>query len=160
MPAPYRVPGPCWITYEGNRIYTKDGCVIRTSSAWQPITDDQHGTVPADYIFLGKSCTVDVISINPSVLQGIFLVPLGQIGMAKIGELASNIGHVLEIIEQANRIGGGGGTWHAAKAIPIDPSELNLTSSQEMKCPLSFLIVPLDGDLDGKLFQTIPAYIR
>lgn len=158
MATAYRVPGPCTIKFNSVTLgVSKNGCRIRSRTTWTPVTDDAHGTEPADFIFTGKAAQIEVIALDTVAVKaaniwgdygGIFMGVTG--GLAAIGALASVIGKRVDIIER-----GGVYTWTALCAVPIDP-DLDLESTRELQIPVSFLIVP---DVNGKLFSTFPAYI-
>lgn len=160
----FRVPGPCTIKFGTapspvSLGVSKSGCVIRTRTAWTPITDDAHGTEPADYIYTGKSAQVEAIGVDPAQLkivnpwhdyQGL-LASGGAAGLATIGALAYALGKQLSIVER-----GDVHTWTALVCVPLDPDALGLLSTTELAVPITFLIVP---DVNGKLFSTLPSYI-
>lgn len=161
MAATFRVPGPCTIQFGGVPLgVSKAGITIRCRTSWSPITDDEHGTEPADFIFTGKSAQVEVASLDVVALEsanlfhayGGLLASGGAAGMtATIGGLASALSAQLDIIER-----GGIYTWVALGAVPLDPDSILLASTSELQLPVTFLIVP---DANEKLFSTIPAYI-
>jgi len=120
------------------------------------MTDDAHGTEPADYIYTGRAAQVEVPALD------IVLVELAAIwdacggllgfgGISAIGNFASTLGQQLNIVERA-----GAYTWTALKAVPLDPDTLLLAATSELAIPITFLIVP---DANGKLFSTLPSYI-
>lgn len=120
------------------------------------MTDDEHGTEPADYIYTGKAVQVEV-PVLYTYLAGLAIVwnayggLLGYSGLTAMGNFASAIGQELKITERA-----GSHTWKALKAVPLDPDALVLTAITELVIPVTFLIVP---DVAGKLFSTLPTYL-
>jgi len=160
----FRVPGPVTVKFGTapspvSLGVSKQGCVIRTRTSWSPITDDAHGTEPADFIYGGKSAQVEVAGLDVAQLktcnifhayQGL-LASGGAAGLATIGALASVLGKQLSIVERGDVY-----TWTALVCVPLDPDSLGLLSTTELAVPVTFLIVP---DVNGKLFSTLPAYI-
>lgn len=158
----YRVPGPCvaWFgTPTPKSLGTsKAGVSIRTRTSWAPITDDAHGTEPADFIFTGKAVQVEVAAVDVALLKaaaawsayGGLLMSMTN-GLLAIGALASALGQQLNIVERQDSY-----VWTALKAVPLDPDVLTLVSTTELQIPVTFLIVP---DSNGKLFSTLPSYI-
>ncbi len=160
----FRVPGPCTIKFGTAPSpvsigISKTGVVIRTRTSWAPITDDAHGTEPADYVYTGRSAQVDVVGVDPAQLKitnlwhdyGGLLGSGGAAGLATIGALAYALGKQLSIVERGDVF-----TWTALVCVPLDPDLLGLVSTSELTVPITFLIVP---DVNGKLFSTIPSYI-
>ncbi len=160
----FRVPGPCTIKFgvaptPVSLGVSKSGAIIRTRTAWAPVTDDAHGTEPADYIYTGKSAQVEIIGVDPAQLkivnpwhdyQGL-LVSGGAAGLATICGLAYSLGKQLSIVER-----GGVYTWTALVCVPLDPDTLGLVSTAELAVPITFLVVP---DVNGKLFSVLPNYL-
>jgi len=160
----FRVPGPVTVKFGTapspvSLGVSKQGCIIRTNTSWITITDDAHGTVPADFIYGGKAVQVEVVGLNVAQLktcnifndyQGL-LASGGAAGLATIGALASALGKQLSIVERGDVY-----TWTALLAVPLDPDALGLLSTTELAVPVTFLIVP---DVNNKLFSTLPAYI-
>ncbi len=148
----YRVPGPCTIEFGlADLGVTKQGIIIRPTTSLVPITDDHRGAVPGTYLFGGKSCTVEVIGMELSVLKDADIWDGGVLTQANtVGTLASTAGASLTITERD-----GTSVWIAALAFPTDPREINMKSTQELNVPLTFVIV----NVLGKLFSTVPAYI-
>lgn len=157
MASPFRVPGPCTIEFNDVPLgVSKAGVIIRSRTSWSPVTDDAHGTEPADFIFSGKSAQVEVIGLNPAALKtcniwGDYGGLFQGAGINDIGELARDIGKKLEIIERAAAY-----TWIALIAVPLDPDMLTLSSTTELVIPVTFLLVP---DASDKLFSTFPSYL-
>lgn len=156
----YRVPGPCVVWYgtptPKSLGVTKAGVTIRSRTAWTPMTDDEHGTEPADYIYAGKAAQVEVPALDIVLIQLAAIWAtcgglLGYGGLSAIGNFASTLGQQLNIVERA-----GSYTWTALKAVPLDPDALLLAATSEIQIPITFLIVP---DANGKLFSTLPSYI-
>jgi len=149
---PYHIPGPCKISYKAKELgWYVDGVIIRIRTEWTPITDQNHGNTPADFIFSGKAATVMVPTVDPAKANAAdpWVAELLQQGTDNIGKLASALGGALSITERDNSV------WGATYAAPIDPEELRLLSTQELRLPLAWLIIP---DENGKLF-TPPGYI-
>ncbi len=161
MPATaYKVPGPLSITWNSQDLgATKVGCIIRPRTSWSPITDDDHGSEPADFILSGKSCIVEIIGLSVSDLLNADLWGQNNMGLLSsdatplgdIGTLASANGKILDITERD-----GSSHWTANITVPIDPDPITLNSTTELQIPLTFLIVP---DANEKLFVTVPAYL-
>lgn len=162
--AVFRVPGPVTVKFGTapspvSLGVSKSGCIIRTRTAWTPITDDAHGTVPADYIYTGKSAQVEVLGVDYAQLkianvfhdyQGL-LGSGGAAGLATIGALAYVLGKQLSIVERGDVF-----TWTALVCVPLDPDTLGLMSTTELAVPITFLVVP---DANGKLFKDLPTYL-
>lgn len=162
----FRVPGPVTVKFGTAPSpvsigVSKAGAIIRTRTAWGPVTDDMHGTEPADYIYTGKAAQVEVAGVDYAQLkvanifhdyQGL-LASGGAAGIATIGALASaaGIGKQLDIVER-----GAVFTWTALVCVPLDPDTLSFMSTTELVVPITFLVVP---DANGKLFSALPSYI-
>lgn len=158
----YHVPGPCLITWGGEEIgRTQDGCIIRPRTELIPITDDVHGRAPADYIFAGKSAVVECIGLDAASLKksmpwmGWLLCGDPDVGDpgAVVGDLMRQDGSQELIITERVAVY----QWKAKYACAIDPSELRLQSTAELRVPLTFLIL-LDDNM--QLFQTVPSYLE
>lgn len=151
----YYVPGPCRVSFGGTDLGTsKEGITIRPRAEWEPITDDAHGRAPADWINTGKSCVIEVSSIEPSKAGGLlggtkstsFKAPFENY----VGTRAKESEQTLLITEW-----GGANKWQC-QAVLASPGDLLLSSIRELNIPLSFLVVP---DANGSLFQIVPSYI-
>ncbi len=155
MPISYEVPGPCTIKWGGNDLgVAREGIRILPRSGFQPITDDDHGEAPASFIFTGKGCVVELIGLDMTLIKAAspIIEELLQMGTATIGQtIYSDLGKVLLITERNAE------TWQADVAAPSEPAELYLASTQEMRFPVAFLIVP---DSAGKLFSAKPDYVE
>jgi len=160
----FRVPGPVTVKFGTapspvSLGVSKSGAIIRTRTDWAPVTDDAHGTGPADYIFTGRAAQVEVIGVDYDKLKianlwhdyGGLLGSGGAAGLATIGALAYALGKQLSIIERGDVF-----TWTALVCVPLDPDTLGLVSTTELAVPITFLVVP---DVNGKLFSTLPSYI-
>ena len=160
----FRVPGPVTVKFGTapspvSLGVSKSGAIIRTRTDWSPITDDAHGTGPADYIFTGRAAQVEVVGVNVAQLKtanpwhdyGGLLGSGGAAGLATIGALAYALGKQLSIVERGDVY-----TWTALVCVPLDPDILGLSSTVDLGIPITFLVVP---DVNGKLFSTLPAYI-
>lgn len=162
MPSPvYRVPGPLTIKCGGVSIgVTQQGALVRIQQSWTPVLDDIHGEHPADYIYSGASASVEVIGMDVAELAGHAQLwdSLGGAGagsisaITKVGGLAycDALYRSLEIDEY------GGEKWLANATVLVDPAEHVLKSTQEVRVPLIFLVVP---DANDKLFVTVPDYM-
>lgn len=158
----YRVPGPCVVWFgtptPKSLGVSKAGANIRTRTSWAPITDDAHGTEPADFIYTGKAVQVEVAALDVTLLKAAAvwstyggLLASTTNGLLAIGALASALGQQLNIVEREASY-----TWTALKAVPLDPDTLALAATTELVIPVTFLIVP---DSNGKLFSALPSYI-
>lgn len=162
----FRVPGPCEVKFNGLSLgSSKAGVTIRTRTAWVPITDDEHGTEPADFIFAGKAAQVEVAGVNVAALWAANI--WGSYGgllmnttncLLAIGALASVLGKQLDIVEREQTAAV---TWTALFAVPLDPDAMSLASTTDLIIPATFLIVPCPaaGDNYGKLFSNLPDYL-
>ena len=157
---PYHVAGPCDVRYGTNTTSTYSlgtllqGPIIRITTSVQPVTNQSLGASHASMIFTGKSAIVEVVGIDFGTLWTVAPWAAGQLlglGTAKIGALASALAKPLIIVERTST-----NVWIAQLAVPVDPAEIGMRSTQEDRAPLSFLILP---DADGLLFQTVPSYI-
>lgn len=164
--ANFRVPGPVTVKFNGVPLgSSKAGVVVRTRTSWAPITDDEHGTEPADFIFTGKAAQVEIAGVNTVDLlaaniwgsYGGLLMGVTNCLLA-IGALASVLGKQLDLVE---REGTTAVTWTALTAVPLDPDAMTLTSITELSVPATFLIVPYAGAgvNYGKLFSNLPDYL-
>jgi hypothetical protein len=160
---PYYVPGPVTLKYGSGAGLdlgtTKSGVIIQIEEALVPITDDAHGTEPADMIVAGYTALVRAILLDVSKLKlalpfaiSPFSSNLDYIGKTSFSgdESGDNLGLTLTITEV------GGEIWAAKYAVPTDPEELNLRSTQEFQANIAFRITP---DEDDKLFYTLPSYL-
>lgn len=154
MPAltPYHVPGPVDVKWANGALgECKEGVVIKPRQGIRPITSDWYGTEPADYIITGRSLTVefrglDILQLkNSGVISG-----TGQEASENVGIKASDVAEELVINESA-------GAWIAERTYPIDIAELPLRSTEEIQFLIVFLVIP---DANGKLFRTVPHYVR
>jgi len=139
---------------------SKAGVILRSRISWVPITDDAHGTEPADFIFTGKAVQVEVAGVDVAALKaanvwhpyGGLFGSGGVAGLpATIGALASALGKQLSIYERIPT-----NVWTALIAVPLDPDTLALASTTDVSIPITFLVVP---DANEKLFSTLPSYI-
>lgn len=159
MAATFRVPGPATLWFGGKSLgISKAGVSIRIRTTWTPVTDDEHGTEPVDFIFTGKAAQVEValldtILIRAANIWGLYggLLMGTTDSLLAIGAKASALALPLLIIEREASY-----TWGALKAVPLDPDTMTLASTSELQIPVTFLIVP---DINGKLFSTVPSYI-
>lgn len=158
----YRVPGPCVVWFgtptPKSLGVSKSGVTIRARTGWAPITDDAHGTEPADFIYTGKSVQVEIAALDVALLKAAALwYTYGGLfgstsnGLLAIGALASVLGQQLNIVERE-----GSYTWTALKAVPLDPDALMLAAINEETIPVTFLIT---HDTNGKLFSVLPSYL-
>ena len=148
MAAPYYVPGPVTVNWDGELGTLKEGVRIRVNGSLNPITDDLHGAEPADFIITGRSAIIEIISVDYTALVTRKLFDLSH--KSKVGTLASTLAKELTITE-------GKGVWKAPLAYPQDPATLHLRSIDELQVPLVFMIIPNDELL---LFTTVPPYVR
>ena len=148
----YHVPGPCLVKWKGTSIGTfREGFRIIPRTEWIPMHDTDHGSGPAAFIYGGKGAIVELPGLDTTLLKPLWRGKFGNI-TNEIGVLASSIAGALTIFER----GSVNADWSASKAIAVEPSVLNLVSTQELVEPVVFLILP---DSDNILFQTIPTYI-
>lgn len=153
----FKVPGPCTVDWGGADCgKTKEGLIINIRTNFIPVIDDEHGAEPADYIFGGKSATVECGFIDTSaalaVVNGIGDISSDGAGTLTIGKLAisDSVAKTLTITDRD------GNTWVAAQAIPMDPSGIPLQSTKEIVLPTVFLLLP---DANGQIFSTLPSYL-
>jgi hypothetical protein len=153
---PYRVAGPCDISFDGKSLgVTQQGVIIRIRHSWQPITDDLHGAEPADFISTGKSVVVECVGMDVEKIGAAhpwLTALLKQSIEAKpdAGQLASSSARPLKITQRDSKV------WLAPHAIAGGAMDLALSSVQESRHPLTFLIIP-DADT-GALFTIVPSY--
>ncbi len=149
----YKVPGPVTVWWNDLDLgVTREGVIIRPRTGWTPIIDDMHGEEPASFIYTGKSMMIDIIALDEASVDTAnpWASALLSIASNAVGTLGSAVAKTLKIIERDATY------WFAERAIPLDPSELALSSTQEMRIPISFLIIP---DANRKLFSATPAYV-
>ena len=147
--ATYRVAGPMKITYDSQDLgVAREGCRIRTRTAFQPVIDDLHGEEPSSYIYTGKSCIIDAIGLmdDGGSKFGVNVTLFG--GTETPGQLASAVEKTLTLTERDDA------AW-TCKAVLIDPSEILLSATQELRYALSFIVVPESK----QLFSAVPGYI-
>jgi len=159
MAATFRVPGPCTVYFGGVSLgISKAGVNIRIRTTWTPVTDDEHGTEPADFIFTGKAAQVEVVGLDTTLIKAANI--WGDYGgllmgvtnsLYAIGAKASALSKAFSIVERQASY-----TWTALRAVPTDPDQMTLASTVELQIPVTFLIVP---DANGKLFSTFPSYL-
>lgn len=158
----YRVPGPCVVWFgtptPKSLGVSKTGVTLRSRTSWAPVTDDAHGTEPADFIYTGKAVQVEVPALDVALLLAANiwgttggLLAGSATALTAIGQLASALGQQLNIVERADSY-----LWTALKAVPLDPDAMVLAAATELQIPVTFLIVPDDA---GKLFSAFPSYI-
>ena len=165
MATQYQVPGPTKVSYGGANLgYTKTGVTIRVTTNWKPITADEFGDQPADYILAGKSAIVTAIFVDMALVAaakpmiGKYLWLLNASGTSQIGKIAfdgeqdtaTDLGQALVITEDT------GGVWTANQCIPTGPEQMALTSTEENQVQLEFRIIP---DEDDQLFAGYPSYL-
>lgn len=165
--AVFRVPGPVTVEFGSPTPITlgtsKAGAIIRTRTTWTPITDDEHGSEPANFIFTGKSAQVEFAALDVTALKacnvwgtyGGLLMGVQNCLLA-IGALATALGKQLNIVEREASY-----VWTAPLAVPLDPDMVTLASTTELVLPTTFLIVPYNvaGANYGKLFTVLPSYL-
>lgn len=155
----YRVAGPCTILYGTSLASlgkTKTGPVIRSTVNWVPIVLDEGGGEPVDYIYAGRAMTVEIVGVDIALIKKtLFRNTLLGNARSSVGVLIDEVvGHVnqrLRIVERD------GSYWEALIAEPVEPTEVLLEATSEFNIPIIFLIVP---DASGKLFSTLPTYIK
>jgi len=166
MAITHRVPGPLTISVSKGGDskslgVTKQGATIYVETRWEPITCDALGSAPADFIFTGKSCRVEIIGLDTSTLKTALAEimedtwgEINEVGYLMSGEANDTaITNVkLTMVER-----GGAYTWEAEQCDILNTHDIILRSTQEFQLPLTFLVLP---DSSGDLFQTLPSYIR
>ena len=133
MSTDFRVPGPCKVSYGGEDCgYTKGGITIRTTTNWKPIITDEFGTEPADFIFAGKSLTIDLVLVDTAIL-GKALDQSSTVSVFVIGPTANDATGVGELTSKDQTVDGtmalpliiterdGSTVWTAPIATPMDP---------------------------------------
>ena len=163
----YKVPGPCNISWDGNDLgRTKAGIRLRCRMGRVPITDDEHGLAPADFILSGKSMVVETILLNMTLLAAgdPYIYKLlqdrltagqteGYVGRTLFsGEQddTDDLGKELIITDRWEKV------WKAKQTVPTAPSQILLRSTQENQLPIAFRCVP---DEDLKIFYALPDYM-
>ena len=150
----FRVPGPVTVSWNGIDLGRfVGGVAIRERVGLQPITDDYHGDEPASFIFTGKSCAVELVGLDTASIADASPYAANLLGIqgGAIGQLASAGAEEIIITERD-----GSSLWKALRASPMDPTEFELKSTQELRIPLAFVVVP---DAEKKLFHVVPSYI-
>lgn len=173
MAAPtYRIPGPCTVTYNNVSLgKCKEGLTMRLQTMWKPITCDAAGSTPIDFIFVGRSASVEgnfvepdaIKAAAPRLLDAYSIFDTNGIGIGKMIYNGASIapiyslGKALKVID-GSRYGDSEAdcSWEANVCAPIEPSNNLLSSVQEQQLPYAFIIVP---DENGKLFSKLPAYL-
>jgi hypothetical protein len=157
-----QVPGPCTITY-GTLAAPEafgvalDGVTITSQMIWTPIVADVLAGSPVDYIFGGRNVTVSFQLADIAALANtFFLGSLGKLGTAADpGTVvicpATLSTRALRITERESQ-----GYWQADYAVPLDPAQLLLAATQELRIPFEFKILP---NAKGQLFSALPSYI-
>jgi hypothetical protein len=138
---------------------------IRTTTNWYPITDDAHGNEPADFIYGGKSCTVEGVFISmtgvhdgaPWIGDILHASPasVGLVITNGVDATSANLGKEL-IITERDHTAPAPKLWKAKLAVPSDPSEITLRSTQEHQLAIAWTIAP---DASGALFYVLPDYL-
>jgi hypothetical protein len=97
--------------------------------------DDAHGASPAAFISTGKSAIVTLEALD----MGLFKAAWDSLlNLYAIGTLASAVSGQLDIYERGSVTP----DWTAEQATCIDPSTIELRSTQELRLDVSFLITP------------------
>jgi len=173
MAAPtYRIPGPCTAKFNNISLgKCKEGLVMKLQTMWKPITCDATGSTPVDFIFVGRSASVEgnfmepdaIKSAKPRLMDAYSIFDTNGIGIGKMiyngAAIAStySLGKTLAVID-GSRYGDSEAdcSWEASMCAPMEPSSSLLSSVQEQQIPCAFIIVP---DANGKLFSKLPAYL-
>jgi len=149
----FRVPGPCTILWNNDAIgVTESGVIIKSTPNWVPLLDDGHGAEPADYLWAGRTITIECIGLDESSITSANLFANSLKGGKLVGEalqMSTSPQKALRITERDGEI------WQALHTEPLPP-ELVLTATQELKMPLIFMVM---HDVNGNLFSTLPSYI-
>jgi len=172
----YYVPGPVDVRWGVGGIatsplpgsltlgYTKSGILLRPSTNWIPILDDEHGRAPADFILGGKGLVIEAALVDPSKLKvlqptiGNFFSMSGADGYNRVGEVAwdgqiDGFADWCCVLEMHDRLGR---VWRAeGGAVPLDPSQIGLMVTQEITFPIAFMILPDSTNLNQLL--TLPS---
>jgi len=132
----FRIPGPCGVEWDGNPLgVTRQGVTIRIRHSLAPIMDDAHGASPAAFISTGKSAIVTLEALD----MGLFKAAWDSLlNLYAVGTLASAVSGQLDIYERNSDTP----DWTAEQATCIDPSIIELRSTQELRLDVSFLITP------------------
>jgi hypothetical protein len=97
--------------------------------------DDAHGASPAAFINTGKSAIVTLEALDMGAFKAAWD---SLLKLCAVGELASAVSDELNIYERGSDIP----DWTAEQATCIDPSAIELRSTQELRLDVSFLITP------------------
>ena len=148
----FRVPGPCTIKWNSLDLgVTKSGIVIRSTPNWIPILDDAHGEEPVDYIWAGRTITVECVGMFADSITTADLFGNTFGGDKDVGEhIGIDTTQKALLITERDL-----STWGAPQTEPLPPS-LELAATHELRIPLVFIICP---DATGRLFTAIPDYI-
>lgn len=156
--ATYVIPGPVSLSFGGKTIGNiKNGVRINMQDIVVPINDDAHPQGAADYIFMGRTVTVEVTGLmwgDAASLKDVGAVGAGKLNaanaFANVGRLTSSAltNAATLIITQADAK-----TWEWTYAAMSIVGEMPLSSSQEATMSLQFTIVP---DANAQMFSEIP----
>jgi len=164
----YHVAGACSIKWNSNDLGTaKSGIILRISDDWVPLTCDEFGAEPNDFIYAGCSCIVEAILEDVDKVGdaepwiGVYSALVDDDDDSQIGKLAfdgvqstaTDLGQELEITEGVDPTA----IWKAYQVVPTEPSSIVLASTQENQIAIAFVVIP---DANGKLFYTIPNYLN
>lgn len=168
MGAKYYVPGPCKISLGGHDLgITKAGISISIQGQLVPITDDEHGTEPADWIKAGKTAIVEA-TFNDMAKFKAALPMIGTLfgNLAKLTPFATQIGRLAYDGDPDNDTQFGteliiterdtSNLWKAKYCLPTDPQQFMLASTQENLVPITFVVAYDESD---QLFWTVPDYL-
>jgi len=153
----YRVPGPVVVGVGASAVTvgtSRNGVEIRPTTDYIPVVSQDSGEAPASYIYGGKACIVECLGLEPAAIKAaesnLLQLLTGLANLGPVGSLASAVGVKLTLTESDAE------AWIANTAVPFDPENLNLKSTQELQVPLRWLVVPDSADV---LFATVPSYI-
>jgi len=139
----FRIPGPCEVEWGGEPLgVTRQGVIIRIRHTLTPITDDAHGTAPAAFINTGKSALVTLEALDVGAFKTAWD---SLLNLYAVGTLASAVSDELNIYERGNNEP----DWTAEQATCIDPSNIELRATQELRLDVSFLITPAPYGEEG-----------
>jgi len=139
----FRIPGPCGVEWDGNPLgVTRQGVTIRIRHSLAPIMDDAHGASPAAFVSTGKSAIVTLEALDMGLFKAAWV---GLLNLYAVGTLASAVSGQLDIYERNSDTP----DWTAEQATCIDPSIIELRSTQELRLDVSFLITPTSYGVAG-----------
>jgi len=151
----YKVAGPCSINFAKALIgKTKTPVVFQIRTNWLPITSEENGDEPIDFIAGGKGCTIETQLMNVVAIKALKVAGILNTGAEfVVGWLGQDHKEDLVITEVTGEV------WKC-KAVFNLANNMAITVKQETIVTAVWQGVP-ERTSDGKLqlFSQIPKYL-